>query len=625
MCGIAGILHFDRNRPIDRSSIRKMTDVLAHRGPDGEGYYIKENLAFGHRRLSIIDLHSGDQPMFSDDKSVVIVFNGEIYNYVELRSELQNLGYTFRTSSDTEVIIRAYEHWGIDCQKKFNGMWAFALWDAKKHRLFLSRDRMGEKPLYYSISGNALIFGSELKSIFAYGVPREHDRQFLEIYLALGYIPAPYTFYKHVHKLKAGHYLLVEDGGVKEHAYWDLPELDEDNMNRNRQDIYENFRDILRDSVKIRMRSDVPYGAFLSGGLDSSSIVALMSEISPFPVETFTIGFREKSFDERNLAKQVALKYNTSHHEHLVEHDTFDTSLDLIVRHYDEPFGDSSAIPTGQVSKFAASKVKMVLTGDGGDEVLSGYTTYQGEKFAGLYQMLPAQLRKGIPSITGWVAKPFRGSIRYKLNRIEDVCGSSNVEFIDRYLSKQLWIDLDLIKKLTAGLEVYPIRDYLVDFSKKCPYRDPFYKLMYFNQKLSLPDDMLAKVDRMSMAYSLETRTPFLDYRLIEYMNKVHKDIKMRYFRRKTVLRDTLGTQLPKSLLKAPKRGFVVPIREWFKADSFNQKLERMGENLEFFDLSVISHIFKANQTGEKDYGNFIWMLFVLQSTIKNEKAEKAG
>src|ERR1035437_9423609 len=246
---------------VDLSVIKKMTDIISYRGPDGEGFYIHNNLAFGHRRLSIIDLNTGDQPMFSDDNSIAIIFNGEIYNYIELREELKKLGYRFKTNSDTEVIIKAYQHWGIECQNKFNGMWAFALWDESKQQLLLSRDRIGEKPLHYAIFNNTLIFGSEIKSIFAYGIPKIPNIELLEIYLSLGYIPAPYTFYKNIHKLKAGHCMIVCDGVVKEQQYWDLPEIDEDNMYSNRNEIYEQFESLLKDSIKIRMRSDVPYGA----------------------------------------------------------------------------------------------------------------------------------------------------------------------------------------------------------------------------------------------------------------------------------------------------------------------------------------------------------------------------
>lgn len=615
MCGITGFLHFDKGRPASAADLHKMTDCIHHRGPDGTGHYLRNNLALGHRRLSIIDLETGMQPMFSKDKSLVLIFNGEIYNYVELRDELKTYGYHFETTSDSEVIIKAYEQWGIECQNKFNGMWAFALWDENKDQLLLSRDRIGEKPLHYAVFDDTLIFGSEIKTIFSYGVPKVFNTELLEIYLSLSYIPAPFTFYKNIKKLKAGHFITTKNGRITESSYWDMPQIDENNMLTDKKNIYETFSDLFTDSVKIRMRSDVPYGAFLSGGLDSSSIVAVMSENSAFPVETFTIGFRERAFDERELSSLVAKKFHTNHHQYIVEPGLFDESLTNVAYHYDEPFGDSSAIAMGYVSKFAASKVKMVLTGDGGDEVLSGYTIYQGEKFASKYQKLPFWMRNGIPKSLSHLSLRMRGPLRYSFNRMENVSNSSNLNFLNRYLSKASSIDLSLLKQITRAEKVYPIEQYIEDFMKNCTYQDPFYKLMYLNFKLSLPDDMLVKVDRMSMAHSLETRAPFLDYRLVEYMAGVHKDVKMEKYERKSILKNTLAKKLPKALLNAPKKGFSLPLREWFKDNSFNERLNNL-ENINHLDNATIAKIIAANKAGKKDYGNFIWMLFILQKNL---------
>jgi asparagine synthase (glutamine-hydrolysing) len=620
MCGITGILHFDKERKADKFLLKKMADAISHRGPDGDGYYLHNNLALGHRRLSIIDLSTGSQPMFNDDRSIVLVFNGEIYNYIELREELKKLGCHFKTSSDSEVIIKAFEKWGVDCQNKFNGMWAFALWDNNKQQMLLSRDRIGEKPLHYATFENTFVFGSEIKSIFAYGVPKTPNQELLDIYLTLSYIPCPYTFFKNIHKLKPGHCLIIQNSNIREHKYWDLPDIDEENMKTDKKSIYENFSNLLTDSVKIRMRSDVPYGAFLSGGLDSSSIVSIMSQVSSFPVETFTIGFKEKAYDERYLAAAVAKKFQTNHHEYIVEPDAFDESLKNVAYHYDEPFGDSSAIPTGYVSRFAASKVKMVLTGDGGDEVLSAYTTYQGEKFATKYQKLPAWFKDSVPFLLSQVSKPLKGSLRYKFNRMHDVCSSSNLGFLDRYITKVSWMDTMNIQNLLEGQKVYPAHEFITDTLKKCTYKDSFYKLMFLNLKLSLPDDMLVKVDRMSMAYSLETRTPFLDYRLVEYMVGVHKEIKMKNYERKTILRNSIGMNLPREILSAPKKGFTVPLREWFKGNSFDQKLKELQDCLPLLNKEVVSAIINLNNSGKKDYGNFIWMLFNLNECLKNNE-----
>jgi asparagine synthase (glutamine-hydrolysing) len=341
-----------------------------------------------------------------------------------------------------------------------------------------------------------------------------------------------------------------------------------------------------------------------------------MSEISSFPIETFTIGFKEKFFDERHLANLVANKFHTNHHEYLVEPEAFDESLHNIVFHYDEPFGDSSAIPTGYVSKFAASKVKMVLTGDGGDEVLSGYTIYQHEKFAAQYSKLPKWLKNYFPGLLNPISNPFDGVIKYKLTRAKIVSFSSNMNFQDRYLYKSCPIDLLTIKEMVQHEKTYPVEEFLGDLMKNCTYKDSFYQLMYLNLKLSLPDDMLTKVDRMSMAHSLETRAPFLDFRLIEYMAQVHKNLKMKRYERKTVLRQTFAKKLPKVLLTTPKKGFSVPLMEWFKENSFKKKLEYLGENIHFLDKEIVKTLIKSNQHDNIKKGNLIWILFVLNNAV---------
>lgn len=620
MCGIAGVFNFDSDNIIDIHRLKKMTDVIAYRGPDGEGHYIKNNVGLGHRRLSIIDLSTGDQPMYNEDRSIVIVYNGEIYNYIELRDELIHLGYQFRTTSDTEVIIKAYQHWGVDCQNKFNGMWAFALWDNNVKQLMLSVDRMSEKPLHYTVTNEGIVFGSEMKSLFVYGVTKEFNMEFVELYLSFGFIPAPWTFFKKVKKLQPGTCLIVHDKKIKNIRYWDLPHVDEERMLKNKKEVYENFKYLFEDSIKLRMRSDVPFGAFLSGGLDSSSIVALMSKISSFPVETFTIGFDEKSYDERNLAREVSNHFSTNHHEEVVLSNTFEESLNQIIFQYDEPFGDSSAIPTGYVSKFASSKVKMVLTGDGGDEVLSGYNLYRHEKFATYYQKLPSWFKDKVPFIISSLPKSKKETLSYKLSQAELIASSFNLDFNNRYLHKDLCGDLITIKRLTKNLSVYPVEDFMSDFMKKCHFKDPFYKLMYLNFKLTLPNDMLVKVDRMSMANSLETRAPFLDHRLIEYMVGVHKNLKMNGLEGKSILRNTIGKQLPASLLKAPKKGFSVPMKKWFHEKSFQPKLKDLNYNLPFIDKDVIDGLINENKSfgGQIKTGNIIWMLFILGRIVKN-------
>jgi asparagine synthase (glutamine-hydrolyzing) len=617
MCGIAGIVHNDAEKTVDQALLRKMTDAIAHRGPDGEGFYIERNVGLGHRRLAIIDLSTGDQPMISEEKSLALVFNGEIYNYVELKEELKALGHQFRTTSDTEVILKAYQQWGFDCQNKFNGMWAFALWDARQKHLFISRDRLGEKPLYYSTHENTFYFGSEIKSILATGIAYSPAMHLLHIYLSFGWVPAPHTFFNGISKLRAGHYLIVKDGQVRDHTYWDLPFVAEEEMRKDAFKIYEEFESHFGNSVKIRMRSDVPFGAFLSGGLDSSSVVAAMSEHSRTPVETFTIGFAEKAFDERQLAKEVADAFRTHHREQIAQPEGFDEALARIVRHFDEPFGDASAMPVGHVSRLARQSVTMALTGDGGDEVLSGYTSYLAEKFSERYRQVPAPLRRGLYHSANLLSQLTRADLRYRANRLKrtlDLCGGP---FEERFISKLSLLGRDRIRRLIpSDVPQLTLEDFLGEFFAKCTFKDPFYRLMYFHVKVSLPDDMLAKVDRMSMAHSLETRVPFLDHRLVELGWRVHKDVKLPKYQAKNLLKQTYGKRLPAALLKAPKKPFSVPLREWFKKRDFESRLDELKTKEFGLNRSVISEIVSENSESKQDYGNFIWRMFVLKSCI---------
>lgn len=592
-----------------------MTRALSHRGPDGEGYYDDGNVGLGHRRLAIIDLSTGTQPMYSADGDIVLVFNGEIYNYLELREELRNLGHNFLTASDTEVIIAAYEQWGVDCQQKFNGMWAFALWDARQKQLFLSRDRMGEKPLHYSVHDDgAFVFGSEIKSLLAYRSDYKPAMELLNLYLSLGYVPAPYTLYRGISRLMPGHYLLVKEGSVQDRSYWDLPAITESDMRSDGERIYSEFEEYFLDAVRLRMRSDVPYGAFLSGGLDSASVVAAMSDQSSLSVETFTIGFEEHAFDERDLAREVAEHFRTNHHERVATPGMFDDSLDRVLSHFDEPFGDASAIPVGLVAGIAREQVTMVLTGDGGDEVLSGYTNYVTEKLTERYNAVPAAIRHGVSFSTALLARVARGDLRYRLNRAGRFLKLANSPYDQRAVAKLSMLAPESIRKLVPdSVPQFRVEDYFSDALARCPFTDAFYRQMYFNLKVSLPEDMLAKVDRMSMAHSLEARVPFLDHRLVELTYRVHKNIKMPGLKRKNLLKRTVGRRLPPSLLKAPKSSFMVPLREWFKQDDFNERLNSLKRCDFGLNNSVISDIVEANRDGRNDYGDFIWRLFVLK------------
>ncbi len=552
--------------------------------------------------------------MTSLDGETVIIFNGAIYNFLELRDELERMGHRFRTDSDTEVILNAYEQWGIDCQQRLNGMWAFAIWDNKRRHLFLSRDRIGEKPLHYAIFQNSFVFGSEIKALLAWGIPAVARDDLLEIYLTLGYIPAPHSFYRHIRKLRPAHYLLVKEGRIEERKYWHFPQVPECDMVRGEKAVCEQFESILSDSVRLRMRSDVPYGAFLSGGLDSSSIVSLMAQHSEHPVETFTIGFKEGRFDERGLARQAAAAFRSHHHEHLVDSSSFDDSIESILHHYDEPFGDDSAIPTGHLARFARQYVKVALTGDGGDEVLSGYTIYQGEKFAADYKRLPTLLQRSAPPFARWLGRPFHGAMRYRMNRIAKVCAASAQSFELRLTAKLAKIPPIMIRNLLVDRkDVWPFREFLAEVMRDCTFSDPFSRLMYFQFLVSLPDQMLTKVDRMSMACALEARAPFLDYRLVEFMAGVHRNVKMPGYRRKSVLLDSIGRRLPESIRRAPKRGFSVPLSEWFRGEDFRSRVASLADGSLPFAPGQMRSIIDETTTGKQDSGAFLWMLFLLK------------
>lgn len=602
----------------DAGLLKRMTDCIAHRGPDGEGAYLNDMLALGHRRLSIIDPADGHQPMFSGDGKKVIVFNGEIYNYLELMEELKQLGHTFVTHSDTEVLIKSYEQWGHACQEKFNGMWAFALWDAEKQELFLSRDRIGEKPLHYCIYNDAFVFGSEIKSIFEFGVPREIRPELTEVYLALTNIPAPDTFYKTIYKLMPGHYLVVKNGRVAEKAYWKFPQVSEAEMLTDKNEVYGKFETLFNDAVKIRMRCDVPFGAFLSGGLDSSAVVAAMAKHTAHPVKTFTIGFDNKDFDESELAAETAARFNTEHHRETVLRDKVTSVIGRIASHSDEPFGDSSAIPVDVVSRYAAQQVKMVLTGDGGDEALSGYTAYKSVKVTAA---VPAALQRSLAALTALAEKAAKGALRYKLSKVRKALKAARLPFSQRMAQTMAFTDLAHIKALCSGIEgVIPVETYLEKLMSPCRYKDDFYKLMYLHYHHHLPNDYLVKVDRMSMANSLETRLPFLDYRLVELMARVHKDVKLQGWELKSVLRKTIGKQLPPEVLAAPKKGFAVPLREWFREGEFDNLLRNnLGEAGKILDKRALTVILEENKTGRKDNGNFIWTLMQLNQALSKQ------
>jgi asparagine synthase (glutamine-hydrolysing) len=619
MCGIAGFVHGTHEKPCDGEILRRMTCTLQHRGPNGEGYFICGNVALGHRRLAIIDLNTGDQPMGSEDGSLTVVFNGEIYNYLELREELITRGHRFRTTSDTEVILAAYQEWGTQCVEHFNGMWAFALWDGGERKLFCSRDRTGEKPFYYAVTDNTFVFGSEIKALFAYGVPKRINIETLDAYLCFTYIPGQQTFFKDIYKLRPAHSIVVRDGAVRDSCYWELKIPGEREARTDEQRILEEFTTLFENAVAIRMRSDVPFGAFLSGGLDSGCVVAVMSELSNTQVQTCTIGFEHSDFDERALARLVARRFGTQHTERVVRPVDTDEILSKLAWHFDEPFGDSSALPTYLVSKVASEQVTMVLTGDGGDEVTSGYTIYLGEKIASIYSRLPSVVGTVIlPACASAARRVARGSAKRTLLRSERVVHSCSMDFVDRLESKQNGFTRAERGELLRCTGVRPAREYIAEAIKPVEDKDNFAKLNYWLTKVALPDDMLCKVDRTAMAHSLETRTPFLDYRIVELLARTSMRIKLKGFQRKSVLRRTIAKRLPAELLVAPKRGFSIPLYEWLQTgavDGVEQKALRSAAS-GLLCRDKIKSILMAHKSGNRDAAQAIWTLSMLADHV---------
>jgi len=619
MCGIAGFRHGDPARRADATRLRGMTRTLEHRGPDGEGVHTDGPVGLGMRRLAIIDVGGGDQPIFNEDGTIAVIQNGEIYNYRELRDELKAAGHEFRTASDTEVLVHGYEEWGDALVQRLNGMWAFAIWDAPQQRLLLSRDRLGIKPLYWSWTEDTLVFGSELKALLQWGCPPRPHWEVLGAYISFGFVPEPHSFYEDIERLPPGCNLVMgPDGRPQVQRYWEVPIVEECDARRDEANIVEEFAALLRDSVRLQMRSDVPLGAFLSGGLDSASIVALAAEESARPVRTFTIGFDDPAYDERSLARSVADRYRTQHHERIVGPEDFEAGVDQLQYFFDEPFGDSSALATWVVSRIAREEVTVALTGDGGDEVLSGYTRYQGEKFSRSWNHLPAFVRRRlVPGGVQLAHSMTRGAARRKLERVERVVDAANMSFEERVTHKQSWSHdhwrQDLLQTHRGAIR--PAIEYVEDVMRACPAGDPFHRLSWFDFKMMLPSQMLTKVDRMSMAHSLEARVPFLDHRLVELLAPVSAEVKLPGYTRKNVLRKAMAPHLPAALLRAGKKGFNVPLQDWFSDGPASRLLERRLEDSVLQDqihTPTVLRMLEQHRAGSRDHGSQLWILLQL-------------
>lgn len=619
MCGICGFISASVGGPSSRDRILKdMCDVIRHRGPDDEGFFLDDNAALGMRRLSIIDLETGQQPVSNEDGTIWLVFNGEIYNYQQLHAELLKKGHVFTSKSDTEVIVHAYEEYGEQCAEIFNGMFAFAIWDTLKQKLYIARDHLGIKPIYYWASEEQFAFGSELKAIVRFpGVPRNIDLAAIDQFLTLEYIPTPKTIYKGVHKLPAGHFLVWQSGGLKVKKYWDIPIKD---FHGDEQGCAEALEELLSDSVRMQLMSDVPLGAFLSGGIDSSSVVAFMSQASNDPVKTFSIGFGDETYNELPYARRVAQHFNTDHYEEFLQPDIADLA-ERLVSHLDEPFGDFSIFPTYLVSEVARRHVKVVLSGDGGDELFGGYDTYVAQDMDKYYRKLPAFLRqKYLPDMISIVPpQPAKKGIINKTKRFIEGAALPTVLQHTRwmmFLSKE---EKDAIYTpgMLASLNGDSAEELIEGYFRGAVHSDPLSQQQYVDIKTYLVDDILTKVDRMSMAVSLEARVPLLDYRIVELAVNLPARMKLYKGETKRILRRVMANRLPAEVLNKPKQGFSIPLKNWLRGPLKPMMIDLLSETCirqrGYFQPSTVKRLISEHLAGRANHSHRLWGLMVLE------------
>jgi asparagine synthase (glutamine-hydrolysing) len=615
MCGIAGFISKDRDRPADQRAamLDRMCGSIRHRGPDDQGTLIEGRAALGMRRLAIIDVNAGQQPIFSEDGQLAVVFNGEIYNFRALREELEGYGHSFKTNSDTETIVHAYEQFGPRCVERLRGMFAFAIWDCRNEILFLARDRVGKKPLFYAFAGNGdLVFGSEIKAILGHGgVSREIDHAALDAYLTLGYVPEESCILSGVKKLPPGHYFTFNGRTPDIRKYWDIDLSSPED--RSEEDWCEAIREKLDESVRIRLESEVPLGAFLSGGVDSSSVVGAMSRALTHPVKTFSIGFEEDSFNELKYARVAAEAFGTEHHEFIVTPDVFDTVED-IVWHFDEPFADQSALPTYILSRLAREHVTVVLSGDGGDELFAGYERYvvhqRRERFSRMPHALRSAVLGGASALMPHAApgKNFfhnisLGSLERYLDDVSNFNGPGRRKLYSAEFADSLNGSGSTAQRLFEGLRIDRL--------------DATAQLMYVDSRTYLPADILTKVDRMTMASSIEARSPLLDHEFIELVARIPSSLKLKRGQTKYIFKKSLEGLVPDEILHRPKQGFGVPVNEWINSklrgrivsDLSDARTKARG----YFDHSYLETLLKEHSRGRRDHSNRIWVLWMLE------------
>ena len=623
MCGIAGKIYFDKARNIDPEELKQMTTIISHRGPDDEGFYIDNNAGLGFRRLSIIDLHTGHQPLANHNNTIHIVFNGEIYNYQEQREILKKKGYAFKTTTDTEVILHLYEEFGVSCLQYLRGMFGFAIWDSNKEQLFCARDRFGIKPFYYYSDAEKFVFGSEIKAILkSDNIDKSLSYEGLDSFLAFGYITNNLSIYNKIKKLQPGHYLLLSfkgKPGYEIKRYWEIQF--EPDYSKSENDWAEEIKALFSETVKLHMISDVPLGAFLSGGIDSSSVVAMMARNSNLPVKTFSIGFKEQKYNELEFARAVAKKYNCEHHEQIVEPESIGL-LPKLVNAYDEPYADSSAIPTYYVCKLARQHVTVALSGDGGDELFAGYDSYS--KFKSIFSY-PFNFRSASANKHLWgnihklIPQSFKGKgLTYFLSKKRDISFAYlNIWTIDERQS--LLLDNHPPIDYAGGSELYKI-----GIMENSNSKDFITKLQQLDMQTYMVDDVLTKVDRASMLNSLEVRVPLMDHKFAELTFKIPSGLKLKGEAQKYIFKQSMAPFLPESILKHPKQGFGVPLSLWFKDDLKTYVNDTFQSNnclvYNFMDKKYIQNRIIGNQSGKRDFSAKIWSLLVFNEWLQQNQ-----
>lgn len=618
MCGICGIGYGNRGAELDPARLMRMNDALAHRGPDDSGSWLGGHVGLAMRRLGVIDLFRGQQPMSNDDNTTVIVFNGEIYNFVALRGELERRGHAFNTLSDTEVIVRGYDEFGDGVLEHLNGMFAFAVYDVRRDRLLIARDRMGVKPLFYTWHDGVLAFSSELDSLLRSGlVPGGLNHDALSDYFTYLYIPGPDTAYRHVRKLMPGNKLVFENASLSEEPYWRL-KWSIDPAWRT-EDATDRFRELLTDAVKIRTISDVPLGAFLSGGIDSSAVVAVLNLVSDAPVKTFTIGFDDAHADELSHARLVAEALGTSHTEDILRPDMV-SAAGAIARHFGEPFADSSAIPTWLVSQAARRSVTVALSGDGGDELFGGYTwLHMARRVQHYRQWTPAALRGLVQTALNLAPNSaLTGRLR-RFNRdtflTPDEAFRRRLTCFDESLKHELFRPEFLEQMNRSRTDRF---DTLIEEGSALEFAE---RMLHVDTHMYLPDDILAKVDRMTMAHGLEARSPFLDYRLAEFAATLPFQFKVRGRTSKWLVKHTLKELLPAAILNRPKHGFGVPLHAWFRgplrAPFEELALADDARGAAFLHQARVRQLFAEHVSGQENRGHHMWVVYMFEQWLR--------